>query len=62
MPCPICEKATIHKYRPFCSVECANRDLHNWLHEEYTLESGAIDKIEENSVPEAPFFQTKTDD
>ena len=50
MPCPICQKETIHKYRPFCSVECSNRDLHNWLHEAYSLEVDD-EEAEEISIP-----------
>ncbi len=50
MPCPICQHETVHKYRPFCSVECANRDLHNWLHEAYSLEVDD-ENLEEGDSP-----------
>lgn len=59
MPCPICQSQTHVKFRPFCSVECANRDLHNWVSEVYTLEG------EENDADEDGIFGTdakQTDD
>lgn len=44
-PCPICGKAAVVAYRPFCSRRCADRDLHRWLSEGY--------KVETNETPEA---------
>lgn len=31
MTCPICKKATVEAYRPFCSRRCADVDLGRWL-------------------------------
>ena len=31
MICPICQKNTNPKYRPFCSRRCADIDLGRWL-------------------------------
>jgi uncharacterized protein len=38
-PCPICNKMSIEKYVPFCSLRCANVDLHHWLKGSYTIEA-----------------------
>ena len=29
--CPICGKAAIERYRPFCSARCKDVDLHRWI-------------------------------
>lgn len=31
MTCPICKAETVPKFRPFCSKECKELDLHRWL-------------------------------
>ncbi|MEM0946294.1 MAG: DNA gyrase inhibitor YacG [Pseudomonadota bacterium] len=31
MTCPICERLTVHDYRPFCSQRCADVDLGRWM-------------------------------
>jgi uncharacterized protein len=48
MNCPICEKPTTWKdnpYRPFCSEKCQDRDLGNWLTENY-----AVPELEETNI------------
>lgn len=35
--CPNCGKATVTKFRPFCSKRCAELDLGNWLNEGYSI-------------------------
>jgi uncharacterized protein len=37
MTCPICAKATLAAYKPFCSRRCADIDLGRWLNESYTI-------------------------
>ena len=37
MTCPICAKATVAAYRPFCSRRCADVDLGRWLTESYRI-------------------------
>ncbi|MGB0695217.1 MAG: DNA gyrase inhibitor YacG [Rhodospirillaceae bacterium] len=37
--CPICEKPTDPRYRPFCSKRCADIDLGKWLTESYRVPS-----------------------
>ncbi|MEX0340513.1 MAG: DNA gyrase inhibitor YacG [Arenibacterium sp.] len=39
MTCPICGETTVHRYRPFCSRRCADRDLGKWLNESYAIPS-----------------------
>lgn len=35
--CPVCDKETDAKFRPFCSSRCADVDLGRWLNESYTV-------------------------
>lgn len=35
--CPICKKATVPAYRPFCSKRCADIDLGRWLKGDYAI-------------------------
>ena len=37
MRCPICDKQSDAKYRPFCSRRCADLDLGNWLTGRYSM-------------------------
>jgi endogenous inhibitor of DNA gyrase (YacG/DUF329 family) len=37
MTCPICQKDTDQKYRPFCSKRCADVDLGRWLNGSYAI-------------------------
>lgn len=37
MTCPICDKKTDAKYRPFCSKRCADVDLGKWLNGSYAI-------------------------
>lgn len=39
MSCPICEKDTDVKYRPFCSKRCADIDLSKWMTGAYAVPS-----------------------
>lgn len=47
MSCPICEKETDEKYRPFCSKRCADVDLGKWLNGSYAVPSTDPDDAEE---------------
>jgi hypothetical protein len=44
--CPICKKPVEPRYRPFCSQRCQQRDLGQWLNENY--------RIAADSDPNAP--------
>jgi len=35
--CPICSRATVQAYRPFCSRRCADVDLSRWLGGTYAI-------------------------
>lgn len=35
--CPICRKPAVPKFRPFCSVRCANVDLGRWIGGDYRI-------------------------
>ncbi len=49
MACPMCEKDTDPKYRPFCSSRCADLDLGKWLSGSYAIPSAAEDDDDELS-------------
>ncbi|MDH5528739.1 MAG: DNA gyrase inhibitor YacG [Paracoccaceae bacterium] len=44
MSCPICDRKTDAKYRPFCSRRCADVDLGRWLTGGYAIPGDAIDE------------------
>ena len=46
MSCPICEKQTDPKFRPFCSKRCADVDLGKWLDGDYAVPSRDLEDIE----------------
>jgi len=48
MPCPMCNKDSVTKYRPFCSNRCADLDLGKWLTGAYVIP--AADTDEEDSI------------
>ncbi|MBB05966.1 MAG: DNA gyrase inhibitor YacG [Pseudooceanicola sp.] len=59
MSCPICEKETNAKYRPFCSKHCADLDLARWFKGSYSVPSTdpedvekALDALERGATPE----------
>lgn len=39
MSCPICQKAAVPKYRPFCCKRCADIDLAKWMNGAYAVPS-----------------------
>lgn len=47
MSCPICEKDSDAKYRPFCSKRCADVDLAKWLGGGYAIPSDDPEDAEE---------------
>lgn len=46
MSCPICNKPTDQKFRPFCSKRCADVDLAKWLGGDYAVPSRDPEDIE----------------
>ncbi len=47
MTCPICQKDSDAKYRPFCSRRCADVDLGRWLNGSYAVPSTDPEDMEE---------------
>ena len=48
--CPICGKATVEAYRPFCSKRCADIDLGKWLSGSYTIAGREEDEGDGNEA------------
>ncbi len=46
MTCPICNKPTDPKYRPFCGKRCADLDLARWLNGSYIIPGTATEEDE----------------
>ncbi len=53
MACPICNKPTDPKYRPFCSRRCADVDLGKWLNESYRVPTQEEAPLDETSDEDA---------
>jgi len=51
--CPICGKAAVQLFRPFCSRRCADVDLNRWLSGVY-----AIPAVEQDDGTEEPSADT----
>ena len=47
MTCPICRRAAVAEYRPFCSKRCADIDLAKWMTGAYAVPSEDPDDIDE---------------
>lgn len=52
MTCPICNKKSDPKYRPFCSKRCADVDLGRWLKGGYAIPGSDTDE-EQGQVPDS---------
>jgi uncharacterized protein len=37
VPCPLCGKPSVRRFRPFCSGRCADADLQRWLSGRYVI-------------------------
>ena len=46
MKCPICDRDTDPKMKPFCSKRCADVDLAKWLGGSYAIASSDPDDAE----------------
>lgn len=49
-PCPVCGKAAVAKYRPFCSERCGMVDLGRWFSGSYSVPT---DEKPADSAPDA---------
>lgn len=45
--CPICGRARVAAYRPFCSKRCADVDLSRWLGGKYAVPGQPLDDLTE---------------
>ena len=50
-PCPICGKAGIAAFRPFCSARCQDVDLHRWFSGAYAIPAVEDPDPEEEAEP-----------
>lgn len=51
-PCPICGAPAVEKFRPFCSVRCADIDLGRWFGGRYSVPAVEPPEGEEWPIPE----------
>ena len=51
MSCPICQKDSDPKYRPFCSRRCADIDLGRWLTGAYAIPAEEDERPDETGTP-----------
>ena len=49
MTCPICQRDTDPKYRPFCSRRCADVDLGRWMTGSYRIPAESLAEPDEGS-------------
>ena len=42
-PCPMCKKAGVREFRPFCSKRCADADLGKWFTGAYAVPGEPVD-------------------
>ncbi|MDZ7909040.1 MAG: DNA gyrase inhibitor YacG [Gemmobacter sp.] len=56
MSCPICQKDTDPKYRPFCSKRCADVDLGRWLKGGYVIPGPAQEEDDPAPQPDSEDF------
>lgn len=59
--CPICQKPSEEKFRPFCSKRCAQVDLGKWLSEGYRVASDETDEEEANLDKEGSAFEDRSE-
>ena len=51
--CPICGKAAVEAYRPFCSKRCADIDLGKWFSGSYAISGRVEDEGDGDDVSRA---------
>ncbi len=53
MSCPICQKSTSERYRPFCSKRCADVDLGRWVTGSYAIPVEDDEEFSEDTKPKS---------
>ena len=48
--CPRCKKNSEKQFRPFCSKFCKDKDLLNWLNENYSVPVISLTSFEEEET------------
>ncbi|MTD99712.1 DNA gyrase inhibitor YacG [Paracoccus sp. YIM 132242] len=61
MACPICNKAGVPQYRPFCSKRCADIDLGRWLRGAYVIPGQPLDDLASDGVPDGEGHEKNRD-
>jgi endogenous inhibitor of DNA gyrase (YacG/DUF329 family) len=58
MTCPLCGKTAQEKYKPFCSLRCADLDLGKWLNGAYSVPVVEDDDLPDDmdESPEDPIY------
>ncbi len=59
MSCPICEKDSAEKYKPFCSRRCADVDLGRWLNGSYAIPAAEEDSADDKDIAEQASDETR---
>ncbi|MBF9036413.1 DNA gyrase inhibitor YacG [Rhodobacterales bacterium HKCCE2091] len=59
MTCPICDRESTDRYRPFCSRRCADVDLGRWMTGAYRVPSEELEDVDDpaeaaEKAPEKP--------
>jgi hypothetical protein len=49
--CPICRKAAVEAFRPFCSKRCADVDLQRWFTGAYAIPGAQSDEDDALAPP-----------
>jgi endogenous inhibitor of DNA gyrase (YacG/DUF329 family) len=59
--CPLCKKATVHAFRPFCSARCKQVDLGKWFTEQYVIPGESLAESFDPLAEYNPEDASKTD-
>jgi len=49
--CPICGRAAVEEFKPFCSKRCADVDLNRWLSGSYVIPARDDEPGVEDGMP-----------
>ncbi|MFV0280993.1 MAG: DNA gyrase inhibitor YacG [Rhodoblastus sp.] len=52
--CPICKKASVERYKPFCSKRCASIDLNRWLSGGYAIAGAPAGDEDDETIKNSP--------
>ena len=60
--CPICDRPTDKRFRPFCSARCADVDLGRWLKGAYRVPGPPLEAEEDPVEPTPPARDPEDDE